>query len=280
MPHPDDLLSAADLLSADDLPGAEDLVGDDERLAVLASEGARFAATVRANDLAAPVPNCPGWTLRDLVAHLGLVHRWVARVVREERVVGPGRAERSALEDPDPDDGEGLIERTSLAHADLVLALQSARPELACWTVWPASAARTFWIRRQLYETLVHRVDAQNSAAARLSDGTELGPRIATDGVDEMVCGFINRYAEHLRSDDVVTIALHATDTGRRWWIRVGPDAPTSGHGASSTGPADAEVRAGAGELFLMLWNRRPVDGLPVRGDRSALEVWRRGAHR
>jgi uncharacterized protein (TIGR03083 family) len=283
----DDLLG--DDLPGDDLPGDElpgdellgdELLGDDERLAVLASEGALFAATARANDLAAPVPNCPGWTLRDLVAHLGLVHRWVTRVVREERGVGPGRAERRALEDPDPTDGSGLIERTLLAHADLVLALRTAGPELACWTVWPVSCARTFWIRRQLYETLVHRVDAQNSAAARLADGTEPAAHIATDGVDEMVCGFINRYAEHLRFDVAVSIALHATDTDRRWWIRLGPDAPTSGRGPTSSGPADAEVQANAGELFLMLWNRRTADGLHVRGDRSALEVWRRGAHR
>ncbi|MGQ0777330.1 MAG: maleylpyruvate isomerase N-terminal domain-containing protein [Pseudonocardiales bacterium] len=85
--------------------GAVDLLDDDERLAVLADEGALFAVTAHSRDLAAPIPSCPGWTLGDLVAHLGLVYRWVTRVVREERCVPPDHAERVSLQDPDPTDG-------------------------------------------------------------------------------------------------------------------------------------------------------------------------------
>ncbi|MGH3592975.1 MAG: hypothetical protein ACRDRF_18330, partial [Pseudonocardiaceae bacterium] len=156
--------------------------GDDERLALLESEGALFVATARVHDLAAPVPGCPGWKLREL--------------------------------------------------------------------------------------------------AARVADGTDLVPRVAADGVDEMVCGFLHRYAGQLRTDTGVTLALHATDTDGRWWIRLGPDAPTSGRGAVDTGPRDAQVEATAGELLLMLWNRRASWDLRVRGDRGALEHWQRGAHR
>jgi uncharacterized protein (TIGR03083 family) len=223
--------------------------GDDERLALLESEGALFVATARVHDLAALVPGCPGWTLRELIAHLGLVYRWVTRVVRDGRPGPPDRAERCSLEDPDPGDGSALVERAQVAHADLVDALRAAPPDLDCWTVWPAASARSFWIRRQLFETLVHRVDAQNSAAARVADGADLVPRVAADGVDEMVCGFLRRYAGQLRADTGVTLALHATDTDGRWWIRLGPDAPTSGRGAVDTGPRDAQVEATVGEL-------------------------------
>jgi uncharacterized protein (TIGR03083 family) len=254
--------------------------GDDERLALLESEGALFVATARVHDLAALVPGCPGWTLRELIAHLGLVYRWVTRVVRDGRPGPPDRAERCSLEDPDPGDGSALVERAQVAHADLVDALRAAPPDLDCWTVWPAASARSFWIRRQLFETLVHRVDAQNSAAARVADGADLVPRVAADGVDEMVCGFLRRYAGQLRADTGVTLALHATDTDGRWWIRLGPDAPTSGRGAVDTGPRDAQVEATAGELLLTLWNRRASCDLRVRGDRAALEHWQRGAHR
>jgi uncharacterized protein (TIGR03083 family) len=122
--------------------------GDDERLALLESEGALFVATARVHDLAALVPGCPGWTLRELVAHLGLVYRWVTRVVRDGRPGPPDRAERCSLEDPDPGDGPALVERAQVAHADLVDALRAAPPDLDCWTVWPAASARSFWIRR------------------------------------------------------------------------------------------------------------------------------------
>ena len=33
-------------------------------------------------DLAEPVSGCPGWTLRNLVEHLGSVHRWATEIVR------------------------------------------------------------------------------------------------------------------------------------------------------------------------------------------------------
>lgn len=260
----------------------EALLGDDELLAVLAGEGGEFLRGARTHDLEAPVPNCPGWTLRDLVAHLGLVYRWVGRVVREERGTGPDRAELRSLEDPDPADAVGLIERVRSAHADLVHALATAGPDLACWTVWPSPSARTFWLRRQAFETLVHRVDAQNSAAARVSEGTELVPRVATDGVDEMVCGFIHRYAANLRAEVPSTLDLHATDTGGRWWIRLDSAAPTLGRGpaAAAPSPGDVRVEATAGELFLLLWNRRTAAGLRVHGERATLDAWWRGAHR
>ena len=35
--------------------------------------------------LEAPVPTCPDWTVLDLVAHQGMVHRWARRLVRGER---------------------------------------------------------------------------------------------------------------------------------------------------------------------------------------------------
>ena len=73
-------------------------------------EGLRAAmvAFVRYADRAgldAPVPTCPDWTVRDLVAHQGMVHRWAAALVRGERrrrrrtrVEAAGRAEPDPLE--------------------------------------------------------------------------------------------------------------------------------------------------------------------------------------
>ena len=43
------------------------------------------AAVIRANavsaGLDAPVPPCPGWTVRDLVLHVGLAHRWAVAIL-------------------------------------------------------------------------------------------------------------------------------------------------------------------------------------------------------
>lgn len=249
-------------------------------LDVLETEGTEVIELATAHGLDAPVPNCPGWATRDLVAHLGWVYRWVAATVRGGRSLPPDRSERAALEDPDPADDAAVVERLRLAHVGVLNALREAPADLACWTPWPAPSARDFWIRRQVFETLIHRVDAQNAVHAVPSGGGQLPAGLAADGVDEMVRGFSSRYAERLRSATPVTLAVHATDSGGRWWIRLSEAEPVSGRGVAATGPPDVEVHARAGELLLLLWNRRTAEGLDVRGDPGVLDVWRRGAHR
>jgi hypothetical protein len=47
---------------------------------------------------AAPgVPSCPGWVVTDLILHLGVVHRSVARVIGERMQQPPERGDRSWL---------------------------------------------------------------------------------------------------------------------------------------------------------------------------------------
>lgn len=246
-------------------------------LGVLDAEGARIAQIAREQRLTPQIPFCPGWTMRDLVAHLGFVYRWAHTVVAERRSEPPDAAERAALADPDPDDDAGVVDRLEQAHARLVTTLHEAPLTLSCWTMWP-SVGRDFWIRRQAHETLVHRVDAENAVLNSAQGGEALESAVASDGVDEMVCGFARRYRERLRADRPRMLALRATDTGHSWWIGLGPDEPVFGRGSAPT-PADTEVRAHSGELLLLLWNRRTADGLDVRGDHDVLETWHRDAH-
>jgi uncharacterized protein (TIGR03083 family) len=247
-------------------------------LDVLGTEGELVHRTAREHGLAAEIATCPGWTMRELVAHLGFVYRWARTIVAEGRSEPPSRSERAALEDPDPADDAGVLDRLAGAHARLVTALRAAPADLDCWTIWSAPRSREFWIRRQVHETLVHRVDAENAGPAAARGGGELPSTLAADGVDEMVCGFAGRYRERLRAEAPLTLALRATDTGHRWWIGLGPQDPEFGRGPAPTA-ADAEVHARSGELLLLLWNRRTADGLDVRGDRGVLGVWHANAH-
>ena len=50
-------------------------------LAVLATEATALAAAAEEAGLDAPVPTCPGWTVNDLVLHIGEVHRWATAAV-------------------------------------------------------------------------------------------------------------------------------------------------------------------------------------------------------
>jgi uncharacterized protein (TIGR03083 family) len=249
-------------------------------LDVLRVAGTNIVGLATVHGLNAPVPNCPGWTTMDLVAHLSWVYRWVAVTVRDARPDPPSRSERAALQDPDPVDDAGVVERLQRAHSTLVTTLSEAPVDLACWTAWPAASARDFWIRRQVFETLIHKVDAENAVHAVITGGEDLSAGLAADGVDEMVRGFSSRYSAHLRSSTPVTLAVHATDVGERWWIRISEAVPQSGRGVAPAGSSPhVEVHARAGELLLLLWNRRTAEDLDVRGDRGALDAWRRGAH-
>jgi mycothiol maleylpyruvate isomerase-like protein len=69
---------------------AVDYVGHFEREAAAFEAAARRAAGPRA---APDVPSCPEWVVTDLVLHLGMVHRLVARLV-SERIPGAHAAGR------------------------------------------------------------------------------------------------------------------------------------------------------------------------------------------
>jgi Mycothiol maleylpyruvate isomerase N-terminal domain len=52
-----------------------------EHIICLRSEGELLARAAESVPLDTPVPSCPGWRARDLLAHLGFVHRWATGYV-------------------------------------------------------------------------------------------------------------------------------------------------------------------------------------------------------
>src|SRR5439155_23319019 len=71
---------------------AVDYVGHFEREAAAFEAAARRAAGARA---APEVPSCPQWVVTDLVLHLGMVHRLLARLVGERMQEPPARSDPS-----------------------------------------------------------------------------------------------------------------------------------------------------------------------------------------
>ncbi len=58
-------------------------------LEALRREVAAIQSIVAGADLDAPVPTCPGWSMRDLVVHTGQVHRHKTASVRDDWTSGP-----------------------------------------------------------------------------------------------------------------------------------------------------------------------------------------------
>jgi uncharacterized protein (TIGR03083 family) len=241
-----------------------------EHLSALRQHGQEVVGIVGRSDADTPVPTCPGWRLRDLAQHLGGVHRWAAW-----HVAGPSTR-------PMPEETEIVVMRSwpaadhALAawlgdglHA-LVTTLESAPPDVACWSFLPAPSPLAFWARRQAHETAIHCADAQSAAGAI----TPVDPAFAADGIDELLHGFFARKGR-LRAASTVTLHIHAVDHDGEWMVRIGPDGTVTTH---EHGRADCAVRGTASDLYHLLWNRRSADGLEVFGNRSVLQLWQERA--
>jgi uncharacterized protein (TIGR03083 family) len=242
-------------------------------IAALSREGELLAAAAERAGMGAAVPSCPGWAVRDLLKHTGYVHRWATGIVAQALArPGPDASEEEILAQG-PGDAE-LPGWFREGHAALVRALSEAPPDLDCWAFLAAPSPLAFWARRQAHETAIHRVDAEQAAGR--ADPSAFEPAFAADGVDELIMGFLARSIRR-RSWPALDagLAIHATDGAETaaWMVAGGSAEPGVSRG---TGDAGCDVTGPARDLYLMLWNRRPPDGMQITGDPAILAAFTR----
>jgi uncharacterized protein (TIGR03083 family) len=208
--------------------------------------------------LDAPVPTCPDWTVLDLVAHQGMVHRWAAALLRGERPTDEEVAayERSGRDSEHPlgwlDDGAAELART----------IREAPDDLATPVFLnDAPSGRAFWARRQCHETTMHGVDALAASLGRAPQPSEvwIDPELAGDGIDELLGGFLTRPRSRLRCDEDALLVVRPDDLADWWEVSMGPRPAVTTRrttGDESPDDADWELTGGAVELYLRLWNR------------------------
>jgi uncharacterized protein (TIGR03083 family) len=226
-------------------------------------EGLRDAmlAFVRYADragLSAPVPTCPDWTVRDLVAHQGMVHRWAAALVvgRHLDAEATKRFERQGRSHSDPLAWlrEGAIELARAIH-------DAADGAGTAVFLNDAPGPRAFWARRQCHETTVHAVDALAAALGRppRADEVWIHEDIATDGIDELMAGFLTRPISKLRCDEEGLLLVAPDDADDVWEVVLGPRPAVTTRRTSVEGwdpDPDWELTGTAVDLYLRLWNR------------------------
>ncbi len=265
-----------------------------EHIDALRAEGPRLVAAVDAAGPDAPVPTCPGWVVRDLAWHLGGVHRWATGVITGG-LAEPWNAELDQVVGQWPDDAD-LSAWLAGGLAALVDTLASAAPDVDCWTFLAAPSPLAMWARRQVHETVVHRVDAQLAAATAggraaglvpvpvpvpVPVAVAVDPGLAADGVDELLCGFVARRSGRLQEDPPASLAAACTDVDRGWLLGMSStEVRTTAGGVDAASGADCRVRGSAADLYLTLWNRglavvgdrAPAAGVSVDGDRAVLD--------
>ncbi|MER7887121.1 maleylpyruvate isomerase N-terminal domain-containing protein [Streptomyces fimicarius] len=231
-------------------------------------------AVLTGADLAATVPTCPDWTLRELAVHVGGAHRWVGEIVR-------GRAADEVPEDkvpgfagPESEDPAALDAWLAEGAAATAAALRAAGPDAEVWT-WVTERRTAFWARRMTHETAVHRADAALAARAPYAVDAE----VAADTIEEWL-GIVSLAqaegdpeAAELRGGGR-SLHLHATDVpGAEWLIEFGEDRFTWRRAHEK---ATVALRGTLTDLMLV-FNRRlePTSSrVEVLGDAALLDFW------
>lgn len=256
-------------------------VEHEHRCDAAAAEISRFAAAVRDADPAATVPTCPGWSVADLVLHLGRVHRWAGGLVAG---LAPRRLQARDLGVKFPSDASdpaSYLPWFEDGGAELLATLRAADPGAPMWSFGSDQHVR-FWPRRMLHETAIHRCDAE------FAIGREpvIDEDTAVDGIDELLeilrgSSVFAPPVEKLRGTGE-TIALTTTattgiaaGTAARWLIRLEPDRFSWERDAPETS-ATASVRGAVSDVVLFLWGRRKLGDprLEFAGDDALLIHW------
>jgi len=236
------------------------------------SEGELFASAAEQGELNLEVATCPGWDMREMVRHLGLIHLWAAGNVAfpqpdildtEDLTDLSGYWPQLAESWPDDSDLVSWYRRT---HANLVRVLEAATSDLECATFLPAPSPLAMWARRQASEIAIHRFDAEMSRGIE----SQFDPQFATDMLDELLCGFGPR-RRTLELERPKVIHVHSEDTDEHWYLTVGPERTDT---ARRGDEADLTLTATAADLYLLLWNRTPDSSVAITGDIELMDLW------
>ena len=214
--------------------------------------------------LDAPVPSCPDWRVSDLLAHIGLVHRWAA--ANCDRKPDDAFMRSTAMgEAPEESARVGWMREGA---AQLVDVLASHGADDPCWT-WAPPQTVGFWQRRMAHETAMHRVDAQLAAGIPQAIPAEL----AADGIDEWLWLLPRRpWAPGVGEGKGESLHFHCTDVEGEWLVRLNADGLDV---EREHAKGDVALRGAASDLLCWMMGRGSLEPLEAFGDEGLLDHWR-----
>lgn len=244
----------------------------------IGSNAARLSE-VAAISLEPAVPCCPGWTVSDLIGHVGGVYMQKAAIVAEGRTDGqPDRVVAPV---------DGLMEWFDESAKHLIEVLSAHDPAEPIWTFYPPDQTVGFWYRRLAQESLIHRIDGEQAHGLP----SDIDQDLASDGVDEV----LTRIAAGGPPWGTVEFADRVARLevpGQSWTVRLGllsGTSPRSGKDYADmpvlelvdSGESLKTVVSGpAGAMDCWLWGRAGLGELTVQGDRSIATAVRTVAKR
>ena len=239
-------------------------------LECLAADYGDLRDAAAAVELTVPVPTCPGWTMGDLVFHVGEVYLHKVTVMRTgewpKQWPPPGAEQEPELP---------LLGR---AYGELIAEFGARQPTDATPTWYDPDQTVAFWIRRMAQETVIHRIDAELAAGLPV---TPVPDDLSVDGVDEVLKRFLGYDVEalgqlkggHLASDggtDTITVMAGQT----AWTVRPSPREVVIEDGASAN-PC-VVIQAAPDPMLRWLWGRAGDHALRLTGEEPWADYLRR----
>lgn len=223
---------------------------------------------------AAPVPTCPGWTVTNLVEHVGQTLNWVAEIV-ERRVTDPAELPTEVAELPaEPQDWPAWLTGAAARAAEACSGEALEAP------VFNAAAdERTgawFWLHSLLNEAVVHGYDAAAAAGHAYVVDADVAAGLITNHLTMLTAPTWTarrpESATALRGAGEI-LRWHATDNTGDWHVERHPDGARR---QPADGAADVTVEGPARSLLLVLTRRVPLTGdhVTIDGDAELARRW------
>lgn len=237
-------------------------------LEALVTEGVAFRAAVAELPLSAEVPSCPGWTVADLVHHLGSMYRYV----REHTARGVTTPPERRLADYEAEPHAGKLRAWWEEQLYETLdALRALEPDAPAWNWAPQPKQAAFWQRRVAHETSLHRWDAQMATGR----AEPIEARLAADGVSEALESFALAGLRHAKEPRSGMVELHSTDPEQTWYVHLRGEALALLDADSLLDPEEhyptVTAFGPASDIQLALWGRIGLDILELDGDLEAV---------
>jgi uncharacterized protein (TIGR03083 family) len=240
----------------------------------------RLAESAVAAGPDAAVPTTPGWTITDLVEHVGQSQNWVAEII-ERRITDPTQLPTEmAVLPTDPREWQAWLaesaQRVASACSDDALDAPVFNP------AFDERSGTRFWMSSMLNEAVVHGFDAANTADRPVDIEAHIAAELITNHLAMLTAPtweMQRSESAHAIRGTGETLQWLATDTADgagAWFVERRPDGATWQPGNQ---PADVTVTGPAGSLFLTLTRRLPLTdrkatGITVAGDTDLAQHW------
>lgn len=233
-------------------------------LECLAADAARLRAAA-ARELAAAVPSCPGWTVADLVSHVGAVYLNKVESIRTGVRPSPWPPPGLAAEEP-----LALFDR---AYDELWRELTERDPAAPAYAWYEPDQTVGFWVRRLAQETVIHRVDAEQAVGEPVA---AVPADLAADGIDEVLTRFLaydlrDGVPDDLPRPDGRSVAVAVG--GARWLAVLDPAGVRVA--SDTAGQAAAQVSGDPEAVLLWLWGRADDEAVRIDGDPTLISLFR-----